>query len=91
MGLVKAPFDPEGLSPKSYEVRMKDNIPFKEAEALRLISPSSFSQQTFMSSVPDLMNVEGLVDELRKQTHGLKTECCLRCHRSVYRELCEQK
>lgn len=44
-----------------------------------------------MSSMLALMSVEGLLESLRKQIHGLKAECCLGCHQDVYKELCRQR
>lgn len=43
-----------------------------------------------MSSVLDLLSVQGLFGSLRKETHDLKIECCLGCDREVNKEVCKQ-
>lgn len=60
------------------KIRIEDNLPFKEAEALR----------TYFSKFILSANI---YESLRKQIHGLKAECCLGCHQDVYKELCRQR
>lgn len=52
--------------PKSHEISIEDNLP-KKLRLWGLISPSSFIQQTFMSSGLDLMSVEGLLESSRNR------------------------
>lgn len=67
MGWIKAPLTLGVYDlPKSHKIRIEDNLP-RKLGLWGLISPSSFFQQTFMSSMLALMSVEGLLESLRKK------------------------